>query len=386
MQWTLGIGLLGCGTVGTAVAERLLTESDALERRSGVRFTLRGIAVRDTAKPRTAAIPHSLLTSDPHALIDDPLVDLLIECIGGTTDAAELIERALDRGRHVVTANKDLLATQGPRLRALADARRVTMRYEAAVCGAVPIVRMLDEALAGDRTHALAGVVNGTCTYVLSAMEGGAEFEEALAKAQQLGFAEADPAYDVDGTDATHKLAVLVQLAFGLAVISPRIRHRGITGITRADVQFADRLGFRIRLLAAARATSTGVAAEVAPVLVPREHPFARARGAENAVHVEARDAGSLLLHGVGAGGRATASAVLGDAVSALRAIGERHDLTYRAQRHSLAPAFEVLPLFSELRSHAKLPRYRVWDERCLKPLTDAPASSEPDALIAGKG
>lgn len=370
MECTVGIGLLGCGTVGASVAERLLHDHDAIERRSGVRYELRAIAVRDTSRARPGIDAH-LLTPDARALVDDPRVDIVVECIGGTLDAAELVERALERGRSVVTANKDLLATQGPRLAALASLRGVGLRYEAAACGAIPIVRMLGDALAGDRVDALAGVVNGTCNAILSAMEAGAEYDDALLAAQAAGYAEADPTNDVEGHDAAHKLAVLMQLAFGLAIISPRIRRSGIAHVSKRDVARAAMLGYRIRLVAAA----TRDAADVAAVLVPYDHAFATLRGPENIVAVVSRDAGSLALRGRGAGGPATASAVLGDIVCSLRAVGERHDLSRRTQ--TLDPARDVAALFTELSRHPELPRYLLWDDAIL----DAPVSREFRAL-----
>ena len=366
MQLTVGIGLLGCGTVGESVAVRLQNERDAIERRGGVRYELRAIAVRSERKARSAVLRPELFTRDPLAVVEDPHIDLVIECIGGTDEAAELVERALDRGRHVVTANKDLLATQGPRLQAIADSRGVTLRYEAAVGGAIPIVRSLDDALAGDEVRAIAGVFNGTCTSILSAMEEGASYLDALARAQKLGYAEADPSNDVDGVDAAHKLALLIQLAFGLAVLSPRIRRSGIAGITRRDIARAKMLGLRIRLVAAAIRMPGGVLAEVAPLLVPEGHPFAKARGAENVARVIARDAGDLELRGAGAGGAATASAVLGDVVSALRAIGERHDFSRGGRVRALESALEVAPLFDTLSRHQELPQYPVWDDEQL--------------------
>ena len=373
MELSVGIGLLGCGTVGSSVAERLVHERDAIERRSGVRFHLRGIAIRDEDKLRPDGIDARLFTRDARALVDDPHVDVVIECVGGTTDAAELLERALDRGRHVISANKDLIATQGPRLHALAALRGVGLRYEAAACGAIPIVRTLAESLAGDEIASLSGVVNGTCTFILSAMEEGAEYAEALAAAQAAGYAEADPASDVEGTDAAHKLALLVQLAFGLAVISPRIRRTGISAVIKRDIARAKMLGYRLRLVAAAVRTLDGVRAEVAPVLVREDHPFASLRGPENIVRIVSRDAGELVLRGAGAGGPATASAILGDLIASLRAIGERHDLLHRASSRELVPAIDVLPLFERLPCHPELPRYARWDESLL----EAPASQE---------
>ena len=228
MKTTVGVGLLGCGTVGSNVADRLQCERQIIERRSGVRYELRAIAIQDSLKRRSSALERRLFTRDARSVVDDPHVDLVIEVIGGTTDAAELVERALERGRHVVTANKDLLGEHGPRLQALAASRRAALRFEGAVAGAIPIVRTLGDALAGDEILSVAGVVNGTCTAILSAMEEGAGFDESLARAQRLGYAEADPGNDVEGVDAAHKIAVIAQLAFGLAVTSPRVARTGI--------------------------------------------------------------------------------------------------------------------------------------------------------------
>ncbi|HEX3370026.1 MAG TPA: homoserine dehydrogenase [Candidatus Cybelea sp.] len=363
MKTTVGVGLLGCGTVGSNVADRLHRERDTIERRSGVRYELRAIAIANSLKERSNSLERRLFTRDARSVVDDPQVDLVIEVIGGTTEAAELVERALERGRHVVTANKDLIGEHGPRLQALAASRRAALRFEAAVGGAIPILRTLDEALAGDEIFGVAGVVNGTCTSILSAMEDGDSFAEALAQAQRCGYAEADPSNDVDGTDAAHKLAVVAQLAFGLSVISPRIRHVGITEVTQRDVARARMPGRRIRLVAGALRTPDGVFAEVAPVLVTEDHEFGRTAGAENVVQILARDAGALVLRGAGAGGVATASAVLGDVVSVLRALGQGRGFDLRGRTSSLEPAIRVDPFFSRLAHAAELPGYPVWDD-----------------------
>ena len=242
----------------------------------------------------------------------------------------------------------------------------MTLRFEGAVGGAIPVVRALAESLAGDDVRAVAGVFNGTCTSVLSAMEDGQDYGEALRDAQRRGVAEADPSGDVDGVDAAHKLALLVQLAFGLAVISPRIPRRGIGGVSRADVERARELGFRIRLVGAAVRADGGAAAEVAPLLVPDRHSFAQTRGVDNVARIVARDAGTLELRGPGAGGAATASAVLGDVVSALRVIGERHDLSQRGRVTALLPALGVDALFDSFPRHRELPGYRVWTDEGL--------------------
>lgn len=381
MQFTAGVAVLGCGTVGTEVARRLIAERDVIARRAGIHFELRAIAVRDRTRSRPPEIDPALFARDARSVVDDPAIDVIVECVGGTGDAFDLVERALDRGRHVVTANKDLLATQGPRLRALAAARGASLRYEAAACGAIPVVRTIDDALAGDEIRAFAGVFNGTTTAMLSAMESGASFDDALREAQRLGYAEADPTNDLDGSDAAHKLALLMQLAYGLAVISPRIRRDGIAHVPAADVRRAAHLGLRIRLIAATARDGERVEAEVAPVLVPRDHPFARTSGAENAVRVLARDAGALSLGGHGAGGRATASAVLGDVVSALRAIGERHDLALHMHGRALLPAIDVAPFFASRPHHHELPRYVLWDDTFL----EAPAAHDVAYSSPGK-
>ena len=373
MDCTVGIGLLGCGTVGASVAQRLLSERDAIERRSGVRYKLQAIAIANPSKPRPAAIDPQLFTNNARAVIDDPRVDLIIECIGGTQVASELLEYALERGRTVVTANKDLIATQGPRLFALAHARGARLRYEAAACGAIPVIRVLDDGLAGDSVHAFGGVVNGTCTYILSQMERGEDYDVALARAQALGFAEVDPSADVEGLDAAHKLALLMQLAFQMAVISPRLRRSGISAVTKRDVARAQMLGYRIRLVAAATRNAHAASGEVAPVLVPEAHPFAAASGPENVVRLVSRDAGPLLLSGTGAGGFPTASAVLGDVVTALRDVANRRVAHFPA----LEPALDIAPLFEHLPRHPELPRYPVWDDSIL----EAPVSQVETAL-----
>lgn len=373
MDCTIGIGLLGCGTVGASVAQRLISERDAIERRAGVRYQLHAIAIANPNKPRPEAIDRRLFTKNARAVIDDPRVDLIIECIGGTHDASDLLEYALERGRTVVTANKDLIATQGPRLFALAHSRGARLRYEAAACGAIPVIRVLDDSLAGDEVRAFGGVVNGTCTYILSQMEQGEEYEVALKRAQELGFAEVDPSSDVEGHDPAHKLALLMQLAFQMAVISPRLRRAGIMNVTKRDVARAQMLGYRIRVVAAGTRHANAVSGEVAPVLVAADHPFAAASGPQNVVRVVARDAGPLLLSGIGAGGFPTASSVLGDVITALRDIANQRAVHYPA----LDPALDIAPLYDRLPRHPELPRYPVWDDSLL----DAPVSQAESAL-----
>lgn len=362
MECIVGIAVLGCGTVGSSVVSRLLNDRDLIERRSGVRYEVRGVAVADLAKCRANGITASLLTRDGRALVDRADVDMVVECIGGVAEAAELVERALASGKSVVTANKDLIATQGPRLHALARAHGASLRYEASACGAIPIVALLGQSLAGDRVQAIAGVLNGTCNAILSAMEQGAEYADALDEAQRLGYAEADPSSDVDGVDAAHKLAVLAQLSFDVALTTSRIRYSGISQVSKRDIARAAMLGYRIRLVAAAAHDEEGIYADVCAVLVANDHPFAQISGPENIVRVVARDAGALIVRGRGAGGAPTGSAVLGDIVASLHALAGHQ----QAQHPALTPVSDVAPLFASLPHHPELPRYPMWDDAVL--------------------
>ena len=319
--------LLGCGTVGSGVARLLLESSPSIERHGGAHYRLRAIAVRDAARERDAAIPRALITTSALAAIDDAEVGLVIECIGGIEVAREYVERALRAGKHVVTANKDLLALHGPLLRSLAAQSGASLHYEAAVGGAIPIVRALADSLAGEDVLEVGGVLNGTTNFILSEMSSGASYAGALAEAQRLGFAEADPRADVEGGDAAHKLAILAQLAFGLDVTSDRIARWGISALTRGDMTTAARLSMRLKLIASARKTAHGLAAAVTPAFVRINHPFAEPAGSQNCIRVVGRSSGSLTFSGFGAGGGPTASAVVGDVIAALRRIAVPREL-----------------------------------------------------------
>lgn len=361
----VGIGLLGCGTVGARVADRLVREADTIETRTGTRCELHAIAIRDLRKRRPSSLHRRLFTTDAWSVVHHPRVDIVIELIGGVRDAAALVKQALQLGRHVVTANKALLGSASGRLHSIAASAGASLRFDAAVGGAVPILRTIDDALAGDDITSVAGIVNGTCTAILSQLERGIEFEEALARAQRLGYAESDPSSDIDGSDCAHKLALMVQRAFGVDVESASIRANGIVGVTLDDVKRAGRLDLRFRLVAAALRTRHGIFAEVAPLLVSQNHEFARTSGAENVVAIEGRATGRLLLRGQGAGGDPTASSVLGDLIATLPAAGNR---AYRtsprvASRRPLTiePFFDILPRVAEL------PGYRLWDDAAIE-------------------
>ncbi|ROS78482.1 homoserine dehydrogenase [Cellulomonas sp. PhB143] len=314
----LRVALLGCGVVGTQVARLLATHGDALAARAGAPLDLVGIAVRDVAAPRDPAIDRALLTDDAGPLVDG--ADIVVEVMGGIEPARSLMLRAIAGGAAVVTANKALLAEDGPTLYRAADAAGVDICFEAAVAGAVPIVRPVRESLAGDHVRRVLGIVNGTTNYVLDRMATtGLELEEAVKEAQDLGYAEADPTADVEGYDAAAKAAILASLAFHTRVSITDVAREGITAVTADDVAWATQTGHVIKLLAIAEQTPDGVSARVHPALVPTTHPLAGVRGAFNAIFVEADAAGDLMFYGQGAGGAPTASAVLGDVVSAAR-------------------------------------------------------------------
>ncbi len=315
------VALLGGGVVGTQVA-RLLQEGVAdFAARSGEPLELVGVAVRDLGRDRPG-IPRELLTDDPRALVTRGDIDVVIELMGGIEPTRELIELAIANGASVVTANKALMATHGAELAEAADSARVDLFYEAAVAGAIPLLRPLRESLAGDRITRVLGIVNGTTNYMLTKMdEQDASYDEVLAEAQRLGYAEADPTADVGGEDSAAKAAILATLAFHTNVTLEDVYCEGITEVTKADIESAREMGFVIKLLAVVELTDdyTGVIARVHPAMVPRTHPLASVRDAFNAVFVEAEAAGEMMFYGRGAGGQPTASAVLGDVVAAAR-------------------------------------------------------------------
>jgi len=318
----LRVAVLGCGNVGAALVELLQTRTEAIAVQSGIHLELGGIAVSDLSRPRDLHIPVELLTNDAEALVADPTIDIVVELIGGLEPAAALIRLALEAGKPVITANKALLASpDGVALRTLARERSVDLLYEAAVAGAIPLVRALRESLTGERIHRVTGIVNGTTNYILTKMgEDGSDYAEVLAEAQSLGLAERDPTADVEGHDSAAKAAILAGVAFGYDVASDEVFREGITGIRPVDVEFADRFGYVIKLLAVVERTPDDkVSVRVHPTMVPKAHPLAGVRDAFNAVFIEGEAAGELMLYGLGAGGRPTASAVLGDLIDATR-------------------------------------------------------------------
>ena len=317
---TLKVGMLGCGVVGSQITRLLIENKSDLTFRAGANLELVKVAVKDI-KTKREGIPSNLLTDDPKSIVNDPEIDLIIEVIGGINPAKELILTAIKNGKSVVTANKALLAQSGAELYAAADNANVDLYYEAAVAGAIPILRPLRESLVGDQVLRIMGIVNGTTNYILTKMdESGTAFEDALKQAQALGFAEADPTSDVEAIDAASKAAILAGLAFHSRVIDEDVYREGITKITATDVKVARAMDMVIKLLAIAELTPEGeISVRVHPALISRTHPLASVRESFNAVFVEAKSAGQLMFYGKGAGGEPTASAILGDLVAVAR-------------------------------------------------------------------
>ncbi|MFB9905860.1 homoserine dehydrogenase [Allokutzneria oryzae] len=317
------VALLGCGTVGTEVVRLLHEQADDLAARVGAPVELTGIAVRRPNKHRD--VPAELLTTDATALVARDDVDVVVEVIGGIEPVRTLLVDALSSGKSVVTANKALLAENGGELFTAADASGADLYFEAAVAGAIPLLRPLRESLAGDRITRVMGIVNGTTNYILSAMDAtGAGYAEALEEASRLGYAEADPTADVDGFDAAAKAAILASIAFHTRVTAADVHREGISSVTAADIAAARSLGRTVKLLAICErvtddAGTESVSVRVHPAMIPRSHPLAGVGGAFNAVFVEADAAGQLMFYGQGAGGAPTASAVLGDLVAVAR-------------------------------------------------------------------
>ncbi len=321
----LKIGLLGCGNVGGALVGQLDARRAAIARRTGVELTIGAIAVRSVSRDRDVDVDASLFTTDPRSVVEDPEIDLVVELIGGIEPARELVLRALELGKPVITGNKELLANHGAELCAAADDAGVDLLFEAAVAGGIPLIRPLRESLVGENVTRVMGIVNGTTNYILTQMaENGAGYADALAEAQSLGYAERDPTADVEGYDAGAKAAIIASIVFGATVVAGDVYHEGIAGITAVDIATAERLGFVIKAVVIIEGQGDvdgdgppEVSVRTHPAMLPASHPLASVRDSFNAVFVEGESVGDLMFYGRGAGGEPTASAVLGDLIDA---------------------------------------------------------------------
>jgi homoserine dehydrogenase len=315
---TVRVGLLGCGNVGAPLVELIRRRRDDIAARTGLRLDVTRVAVRSLARERPVELPDGVLTLDAAGLVVDPDIDVVVEVIGGIEPARELILAALKAGKSVVTGNKELLANVGAELFAAAEETGVDLLFEAAVAGGIPFIRPLRESLAGERIDRILGIVNGTTNYILTRMtEEGASYADALAEAQSLGYAERDPTADVEGYDAAAKAAIIASIAFGARVVAGDVFHEGIANITTADIDYAAKMGYVVKLLAIAEQHGADVAVRVHPAMVPEDHPLASVRDSFNALFVEGEAVGDLMFYGRGAGGSPTASAVLGDLIDA---------------------------------------------------------------------
>jgi homoserine dehydrogenase len=317
----LRVGIAGLGTVGGGVLRILRDNAEIVAARAGRPIAVAAVSARDRVRDRGVKLDGVRWHDDPVALASDPAVDVVVELIGGSEDPARaLVFAALGAGRPVVTANKALLARHGVALAVAAEAPGASLGFEAAVAGGIPIIKTLREGLAANRVRRIAGILNGTCNFILTNMrERGREFADVLADAQKLGYAEADPSFDIDGVDAAHKLAILAALAFGRAVEFDAVYVEGIRQVSALDIAFAKELGYRIKLLGIARRTETGVEQRVHPCMVPENSPLARVDGVYNAVVAEGDFVGRVMLEGRGAGAGPTASAVVADLIDVAR-------------------------------------------------------------------
>ena len=319
---TLNVGLIGLGTVGAQVADRLLTWQPQLARRAGIELCLRRVLVRDVKKPRAVSIAPELLTADANELVDDPSIQILVEVAGGDEPMHAYLERAIRSGKHVVTANKVVMAKHGPELLDLAAERNVDLYFEAAVGGGIPLISTFRTDLQANRIERVSAVINGTTNYVLGRMAtNGLSLDEAVREAQAAGFAEADPTDDVGAFDATYKLAILGSIAYEIKIRPGDIYREGIENVEPVDFRYARELGYAIKLIAHTQRHPGRVEARVHPAMVAVDHPLAQVEGANNAVFVEGDLVGQVLLVGQGAGGRPTASAVVGDLIDLARSI-----------------------------------------------------------------
>ncbi|MHB1400853.1 MAG: homoserine dehydrogenase [Thiobacillus sp.] len=343
----INVGLLGLGTVGGGTLTVLRRNAEEITRRAGREIRVVRAAVRDLEKARALAgdLP---LTTNPFDIVDDPEIDIVVELIGGLEPARELVMQAIARGKHVVTANKHLVAKYGNEIFAAAQAKGVMVAFEAAVAGGIPIIKALREGLTANRIEWLAGIINGTSNFILTEMrDKGAAFDDVLKEAQRLGYAEADPTFDIEGIDAAHKLTILSAIAFGIPMQFDRAYTEGISKLTREDVQYAEELGYRIKLLGIARRAENGIELRVHPTLIPERRLIANVDGAMNAVLVLGDAVGPTLYYGAGAGAEPTASAVVADLVDVTRlhTADPHHRVPHLAFQPDQLAATPILPM-----------------------------------------
>ncbi|RZB35139.1 MAG: homoserine dehydrogenase [Desulfobacteraceae bacterium Eth-SRB1] len=350
---TINIGLLGCGTVGTGVAKILIENKGLISSRVGASLILKRVADIDIKRDRGVCFDNGVMTTDAYSVVDDPEIDIVIEMIGGDGIAKDLILKAIKNGKQAVTANKALLAVHGNTLFRAAAKKGVDLAFEASVGGCMPIIKSLRESLVGNTISSMTGILNGTCNYILSKITfDGSAFESALSEAQSKGFAEADPTLDVEGIDTAHKLAILTSLAYGMEINFHDIYIEGISNITPIDIEFAERFGYRIKLLAISKNKGDRVEARVHPAMISFDNPLSNVSGTMNAITISGDAVGDMMLYGHGAGMMPTASAVVGDTVDLVRNIlsgskGRIPLLSYQFDNIKKIPVMPVEDIFT---------------------------------------
>jgi homoserine dehydrogenase len=332
----VSVGIIGFGTVGTGTARIMLENSSLIKKRTGIDFVLKRIADLDIKRDRGINVPENVLTTDANALINDPDIDIVVELMGGIRPAKDFILQAIKNKKHVVTANKALLATEGNEIFAEAENNGVEVGFEASVAGGIPIIKVLREGLVANNIVAVYGIINGTSNYILTKMtDEKVEFSEALKEAQRLGYAEADPTFDIEGIDTAHKLTILSSLAYGIPLLYNEVYKEGITNITAQDIEFASELGYKIKLLAITKLSDGGVEMRVHPTMIPNEYLISKVDGVFNAVYVEGDAVGATMYYGRGAGDMPTGSAVVADIVDIGKKIIRSQKSEVRSQKES---------------------------------------------------
>ena len=349
------VGLLGLGTVGSGTFEVLTRNQEEIARRAGRGIEITAIAVRNLEKSKALVKGHAKITQDPHSIVSDPDIDVVIELIGGYDLARELVLKAIESGKHVVTANKALIAVHGTEIFAAAQNKGVMVAFEAAVAGGIPIIKSLREGLSANRIQWIAGIINGTTNYILSEMRSRAlTFNQALKEAQDLGYAEADPTFDIEGIDAGHKATILSAIAFGIPVQFDKAHVEGISKLNTQDIAYAEQLGYRIKLLGITKRAKHGVELRVHPCLIPSKRLIANVEGAMNAVMVQGDAVGTALFYGKGAGSEPTASAVIADLVDVTRLLtaDPLHRVPHLAFHPDAMSDIDVVPMSEILTSY----------------------------------
>ncbi len=332
----ISVGIIGFGTVGTGTARILLENSNLIKKRTGVEFILKRIADLDIKRDRGIKIPEGVLTTDANAIINDPDIDIVVELMGGIRPAKDFMLRAIENKKHVVAANKALLSTEGNEIFAEAENNGVEVGFEASVAGGIPIIKVLREGLVANNIVAVYGIINGTSNYILTKMtDEKVEFADALKEAQRLGYAEADPTFDIEGIDSAHKLTILSSLSYGIPLMYDEVYKEGITKITAQDIEFASELGYKIKLLAITKLSDGGVEMRVHPTMIPNEYLISKVDGVFNAVYVEGDAVGATMYYGRGAGDMPTGSAVVADIVDIGKKIIRSQKSEVRSQKES---------------------------------------------------